>query len=419
MGMIGKQLASVALASTDISDGVITAAKIATDAVTADKIAANAVDTSELNANAVTAAKISGASAAAAGTFLKQDGTFGAAGVTYPTNSVAPSVSSTGTGNDTGDVITLAGGTWANASTYEYRWWMRNANGLSHRIYNSTTSYTRTADDSGYVINAEVRATGASGDRSKWIETSNRIGQFKKTFTDTGADQSFTIPSGVTSITIKAWGSVGGSEGGFATGTLSVTAGTDYKIVIGHNTADGYAGRRTASTAGGLTGMFTGTGAIDYESTTDQARAIIIAAGGAGAEGGGTNGGQGYTCTGCGGGWSATTGGFGGTQTAVGAVGQGSGGAVGVVMRGGHGAQGGPNDGSPGYFAGAGGGGRWDGEGGFCCWAGGGSGSGFIHSSLTSASLVTGANETDSDWVTGYGRTNEGGTGHGAMIIWY
>ena len=296
---------------------------------------------------------------------------------------------------------------------------MRNANGLAHRIYNSTTSYTRTADDSGYVISAEVRATGASGDRSKWIETSNRIGQFKKTFTDTGADQTFTIPSGVTSITIKAWGSVGGSEGGFATGTIAVTAGDSYTIVVGHNTADGYAGRRTASTAGGLTGMFTGTGTINYESTTDQARAIIIAAGGAGAEGGGTNGGQGYTCTGCGGGWSATTGGFGGTQTAVGGLGQGTGAAVGVVMRGGHGAAGGSNDGSPGYFAGAGGGARHDGAGAFCCHAGGGSGSGFVHSSMTSASLVTGANETDSDWVVGVGRTNEGGTGHGAMIIWY
>ena len=99
---------TVGVTGGQIADNAITRVKVADDAINADKIADDSV----------TIAKISGSSAATAGTFLKQDGKFGAAGVTYHTNSVAPSLTNSGTGNDTGDVITLAGGTWADASTY-------------------------------------------------------------------------------------------------------------------------------------------------------------------------------------------------------------------------------------------------------------------------------------------------------------
>jgi len=68
MSYIGKQPATVALATTDIADGVITTAKIAADAITDAKIAddvvgtehltANEVDTAALGADAVTGAQI-------------------------------------------------------------------------------------------------------------------------------------------------------------------------------------------------------------------------------------------------------------------------------------------------------------------------------------------------------------------------
>jgi len=68
MSYIGKQPATVALATADIADGVITTAKIAADAITDAKIAddvvgtehltANEVDTAALGADAVTGAQI-------------------------------------------------------------------------------------------------------------------------------------------------------------------------------------------------------------------------------------------------------------------------------------------------------------------------------------------------------------------------
>ena len=68
-----------------------------------------------------------------------------------------------------------------------------------------------------------------------------------ETFTYTGSQQTFTVPSGVSSITIKTWGAQGGSggyysnssycstggKGGYSTGTLSVSAGNTVYIYVG------------------------------------------------------------------------------------------------------------------------------------------------------------------------------------------
>ena len=58
MSYIGKQPRKTALTSSDIEDGIITAAKIEDGAVVAAEIASNAVTTAKINADAVTAAKI-------------------------------------------------------------------------------------------------------------------------------------------------------------------------------------------------------------------------------------------------------------------------------------------------------------------------------------------------------------------------
>ena len=67
-----------------------------------------------------------------------------------------------------------------------------------------------------------------------------------QTFSYTGSQQTFTVPAGVSTITIKVWGSQGGSggkysssycgtggKGGYATGTLSVTAGNSVYVYVG------------------------------------------------------------------------------------------------------------------------------------------------------------------------------------------
>ena len=67
-----------------------------------------------------------------------------------------------------------------------------------------------------------------------------------QTFSYTGSAQTFTVPSGVSTITIKVWGAQGGSggywsssycgtggKGGYATGTLSVTAGNSVYVYVG------------------------------------------------------------------------------------------------------------------------------------------------------------------------------------------
>ena len=75
-----------------------------------------------------------------------------------------------------------------------------------------------------------------------------------QTFSYTGAQQTFTVPSGVTSITIEMWGAQGGSVGYYSnssycstggkgccsTGNLSVTSGSSVYVYIGGQ-GDGFA----------------------------------------------------------------------------------------------------------------------------------------------------------------------------------
>jgi hypothetical protein len=109
----------------------------------------------------------------------------------------------------------------------------------------------------------------------------------------TGSAQSFTVPAGVSIITVELWGAAGGSggsydtggAGGYAKGDLSVTAGDVLYCIVGQG---GYGVGATASSGGG--------GAIMYD-TDDSSHSNILAAGGAGGGGawinyGGTGGGS-------------------------------------------------------------------------------------------------------------------------------
>ncbi|MDX1765499.1 MAG: hypothetical protein R3313_00945 [Candidatus Saccharimonadales bacterium] len=260
----------------------------------------------------------------------------------------------------------------------------------------------------------------------------------------TPGESEFVVPSGVTSISVKAWGAGGGGGGasedgdggaggggGYAAATLSVTAGEVLTIRIGEG---GKGGRYTApddvivgdgGSGGGYSGIF--------RSTT----ALVIAGGGGGGggdngSGGGSDGGAG----GAGGGTSgvagtgdgATTGGGAGTSSAGGAAGATttSGGTAGSSLQGGTGASnrsaygdtsygggGAGGKGDTGLLAadrdaggGGGGGGYYGGGGGGASngdtlgGGGGGGGSGYVtgtSTSNTAGSGTTPGNSSDTD----------------------
>jgi len=266
----------------------------------------------------------------------------------------------------------------------------------------------------------------------------------------------FVVPAGVTSITVKAWGAgggggrggaagrVGGSGGGggFSQATIPVTPGNTLIIQVGsggsRSVTSGYPGA-----GGGYSGVF-------LTSATGTNALIVAGAGGGGGgsetSGTGGNGGVGGGSTGgAGGNGAATYGGAGGTQSVGGAkaatgITEGSslqGGIGGPTASGvagglpGGGTAAGDNGhgggGGGGYYGGGGGGGA-----GLTLGGGGGGGSNYVtytgSSATTSTQAVgsTTANGGDPDYVAGVGSGGIGGTnangadgGIGRVVISY
>ena len=72
----------------------------------------------------------------------------------------------------------------------------------------------------------------------------------KFVFAATGAEQSFTVPTGVKTLKVKLWGAGGGNYGGsgaFVSGNLAVTAGETLSIIVG---AKGVASERSIGPGG-------------------------------------------------------------------------------------------------------------------------------------------------------------------------
>lgn len=159
---------------------------------------------------------------------------------------------------------------------------------------------------------------------SIFLMTGFSFGQTTTTFTSSG---SFTVPCGVTSITVRCWGaggggatvgsggSGGGGGGAFSESTLSVTAGTVYSVTIGNGGNPGSVGGNTildanivvavggagaVTTTGGAGGLSSAcTGTIKYNGGT----------GANSSSGNGGGGGGGAGSTGAGNNGSGTTGG--------------------------------------------------------------------------------------------------------------
>lgn len=291
----------------------------------------------------------------------------------------------------------------------------------------------------------DSRTTGSDS-----VETYN----VTRTYYTSAGSNSYVIPTGVTSITIKAWGGGGGGGaggsigsggsgggGGFAQATLTVTPSETIDVIVGGAGSGGtYPGTNSGGGGGGG-----GRTAIERSGTP-----LLIAAGGGGGGGGdnsstaaGGAGGPGGDTTGTSGGSSGSaTGGSGGTQASGGAGGSGNNnGAAGSSEQGGAGANGGANEtsgdgsgasgGSPnggnagtgntgGYAGGGGGGdGYYGGGGGAGSVAGsaggggGGGGSSYLTGSDTDTQSGAGdlaGNYSDDDYAGTAGQGGSGGT---------
>ncbi|MER2626619.1 MAG: glycine-rich protein, partial [Accumulibacter sp.] len=254
------------------------------------------------------------------------------------------------------------------------------------------------------------------------------------TFSYTGADQTFTVPVGITSITIKVWGAGGGGGvlysgstkpgggGGFSTGTLAVTPGQTYTVIVG---AGGQTGGSSNTYGGGGYSQSAGAQGGGRSAVRNQSATELITAGGGGGGNSSYGSYDGALSGGPGGGSSGgsssspcSQGGGGGTQSAGGCAAAYNSATAGTQYSGG---QGGTN--VSGEHASGGGGGYYGGGGANVGAAGGGSG--YISPSLTSAFTTAGsdstpANSADSAYQSGIGVggvANGGSGGHGLVVI--
>tara|TARA_B100001250_G_scaffold309730_1_gene271666 strand:+ start:98 stop:3433 length:3336 start_codon:yes stop_codon:yes gene_type:complete len=126
--------------------------------------------------------------------------------------------------------------------------------------------------------------------------TMSRDGDVVTTFSYTGSSQTFTVPSGVSEITIQAWGAQGcaghfsgggfpGGKGGYATGSFSVSAGDELYVFVGQQptaTDD----NRQGGGGGGATDVRYENGDGVWNHSAGLYSRIIVAGGGSGTHGG-------------------------------------------------------------------------------------------------------------------------------------
>jgi len=235
-------------------------------------------------------------------------------------------------------------------------------------------------------------------------------------FTSTGSEQTYTVPPGVTSVTISAVGAPGGTgasgvaggDGASVTATMPVSSGETLYVEVGGAGAGGCSYGIKAFNGGGFSQCGGGGGGgsdVRTCSITSAACAnltpddrLVVAGGGGGGGRGGAAGGQGGAAvTGAGNGGSGcdfctgVAGGFGGSGAPAGGSGAGTTddpcpGGPGSLGQGGSA----PSACDPVNFGGGGGGG-YEGGGaggdGACCGGGGGAGSSFWVSGATDTSM--------------------------------
>ena len=299
------------------------------------------------------------------------------------------------------------------------------------------------------LITFNINISDENGIKNATLNIFNSGGEnvaLEKTIYDyTGEDQRFTVPEGVTSISVKAWGAGGGGYnyasnankgggGGYSNAELTVTPGENLTIVVGSGGSVcpsatnpgaivyggggqcgdlGYGGQ-----GGGLSGVFNGSETI-YFNSTSQSRTLIIAGGGGGAGAmggvgniGGAGGGLFGDASNCSG-----VNGMPGSQTS-GGIGYGVNGS-GSALRGGRASDsdgGGGGGGGAGYFGG--GAGTNGASGTYGC---GGGGSGYVITGTTTAGngQDPGSKEDIDRGTAGIGGNTNVAGNNGRVIITY
>jgi hypothetical protein len=257
--------------------------------------------------------------------------------------------------------------------------------GLSFNTATGAITGTPNAVGSDTTSSFTVRATDNAGNTNDRTFSITVRAAVVVTYTFTGGDQTFVVPSGVSQITAKIWGAGGssyhgaGGAGGYTQASVSTTPGENLIVVVGgaggyltssyggggYSNPDGSAG---GPGGGGRSSLYAG--GVDF---------LTAGAGGGGGYGGNVGGGGGGLNGRSGGGPGA---GSGAAQVGGGAGGCGSGGCAssGNQYSGGT---------STGGYSGGGGGGGWYGGGGASgvsgSHAGGGGGSGFAGRNGSSA----------------------------------
>ena len=192
-------------------------------------------------------------------------GTGYGAEVTFTTAPVVPTLSTTALGSITATSATSGGSVSATGGA------SITANGLCWSTNTSPTTADTTTTDTlvqagsftssltglteGLVYYVRAYATNAAG--TAYGNELSFTAENSLTFTYTGAQQTFTVPTGVTLVTIECWGASGGDgftaggKGGYAKGVKTVTAGgTLYVNVGGQGSSGGGDGVRLAVSGG-------------------------------------------------------------------------------------------------------------------------------------------------------------------------
>ncbi len=277
-----------------------------------------------------------------------------------------------------------------------------------YTVASGGTPVTTTASGANYAV------TPASTTTYYAEAVSVSAGTLTQTFNFTGALQTFTVPTGITSLTIDAYGAQGGNNlsagglGGRAQGTLTVTPGQVINIYVGGQ--NGYNGGGAPGTGGAYPGAFGG-GASDIRvgGTALANRVIVAGAGGGGGSsgrdwstvmsagtGGGASGGNASVCC-----WTAPTG---GTQVGGGVTGISCGNCGNTATNGSLGQGGRGDDPCDVYGTGSGGGGGYyGGAGGEACGngepgAGGSSYTGGVSGGSTTAGTRSGNGQITLTW---------------------
>lgn len=299
-----------------------------------------------------------------------------------------------------------------------YSWTFSGGTPSTSTAQNPTVQWAATGT---YAISLQVTQNGCSSTLTSSSITVDLVSHGSQTFVYTGTQQSWTVPGGVSSISIVANGGQGGqdgnnppwpgSPGGRAQGTLAVSPGQSIYIYVGASGDNG--GYNGGGVCQGAWSGGKGGGASDVRYGGIALSNRVIVAGGAGGNAGYSHGFGGWQggVGGMGGGLSGTDGqnnpgnqpypcgGYGGTQTGGGANGCNSGssgfisGTPGTLGQGGNGSGEAGNSGPCGN-AGSGGGGYYGGGGGGwnnCGGGGGGGGSSYI-GGVTGGSTTPGVN---------------------------